>query len=101
MHLKILIFSIVIALVVWSFKSCMLADGYTKFPIEGFEKFYDLESPEAQERYINSGKLDFSKKEDVVFLPFIKEGSETECTILLNLYSKDTNTKVTLDKVSI
>lgn len=99
--IKILIFAIAIAFVVWSFKSCMLVDGYTKFPIEGFEEFYDLESPEVREKYINSGQLDFSKKEDVYFLPFIKEGIEEECIILLNLYSEDTDNKVTLDKISL
>lgn len=78
-----------------------MVDGYKQFDIEGFEKFFDIKSLEEQEEYINSGKLDIYKSEGILFLPFIKEISDTECAILVFPYFKNTNNKIRLDEVSL
>lgn len=98
---KTLVFCIIIALILGNVGCARMVEGYKKFNIEGFEEFFDIKSLEEQEQYIDSGKLDFYKREDVLFIPFIKEISDTECVILLFPYSKNVYDKISLDEVSL
>lgn len=78
-----------------------MVEGYKKFHIQQFEEFFNLKSLEKQEEYIASGKLDLYEREEVLFIPFIKEVSETECALLLFVYSQNINNKVILNEVSL
>ena len=98
---KILIICIIIISMLGNVGCAKMVEGYKQFNIKGFEEFFDIESLEEQEEYISSGKLDFYKKEEVLFLPFIKEISDTECAILVFPYSKNSNNKISLDEVSL
>lgn len=98
---KIFIFFMIITLMLEIVGCAKMVEGYKKFNIEGFEEFFDIKSLEEQEEYINSGKLDSYKREEVLFLPIIKEISDTECVILVFPYSKNVNTNVSLDEVSL
>lgn len=98
---KILIFCITITLMLGNVGCAKMVDGYKKFVIEGFEEFFEYQSLEEQEKQINSGELDFCKREEVLFIPFIKEISDTECAILIFPYSKHVNNKISLDEVSL
>ena len=98
---KILIFGIIITLMLGIVGCTKMVDGYKKFIIEGFEEFFEYQSLEEQEKQINSGELDFCKREEVLFIPFIKEISDTECAILIFPYSKNINKKISLDEVSL
>lgn len=98
---KIFILSIVIILALGNVGCVKMVEGYKKFNIQGFEEFFDIESLENQENYINSGKLDFCARREVLFIPFIKEISDTECAVLVFPYSKKNNSKLILNKVSL
>lgn len=98
---KILVLCIAIILMLGNSGCGRMAEGYKQFNIEGFEAFFDMKSLEEQEKYIDSGNLDFYKREDVLFIAFIKEISDTECAILLFPYSKNIYNKIRLDEVSL
>ena len=78
-----------------------LTEGYKKFNIKGFEDFFSISSVQEKEEYLDSGLLDFSKKNDIFLVPFLKESSHEECVLLLTAYSKNAKNKISLDKVTI
>lgn len=96
--------SILVFVVIWLLgnSGCVkMVDSYKKFNIEGFEEFFDINSSEEQQRYINSGKLDSYKREEILFIPFIKESNDTECVILILPYSQKANNRVKLEEVTL
>lgn len=97
---KVLIFSLILTMVLGNIGCTTLGEGYTKFNIEGFEEFFNIKSNEAKEDYIDSGQLDAFERENVIFIPFIKEISYTECGILLFAYSENSQQKICLDEVT-
>lgn len=96
--IKILFLGIVIILVFRNASCFKLVDGPMKFHIEGFEEFFDLESPNERDEYINEGKLDAYKREGIILIPFIKE-SVDGCVILLQPYSTDSDYTIEIGEV--
>ncbi len=98
--IKILFLGIVIILVLGNASCFKLVDGPMIFHIEGFEEFFEIVSSEEIDAYINAGKLDDYKREEILLIPFIKESGD-ECVILLQPYSKIANYTINIAQISL
>lgn len=93
---------IMCVLILCMFMGCgQRVKGYTSFSIDEYDEFFDLVSDSDRENYIRKGNLDFSKIQDVILVPFVKETTHTECAIFLYGYSLNVNRTVQVNYVML
>ncbi len=80
---------------------CFMVDGPKKFHFDAFREFFELETVEERDEYLESGQLDTFKSNDVLIIPFIKECNHEECIFLLTAYSKEEQKEVLIQKATL
>ena len=93
--------AILLSLIILLTTGCQMADSYMLFSIEAFDAFQKLYENADKEAYLNDGKLDFAKVNDVAIVPFVKEISHEECALFVYAYTLTEQRFVGIDNITL